>query len=329
MLKATRCFMVAVAGFALVAGCGGGSDDNANQGPIGGNLATITSQNAPTIAGVVAEAAFEDGIFGVVAGQGVPLGSSGTGALLAISGVLNAPLPPEILAAQMSMAPCLVNGMVDFEVTIQNPPELSVNDQFRLTFSACDDGTGTVTDGVIIMTVTDFQGDMASEQFVLGMSVELQAFQVTHDGQTTGASGMISVVIDTSMPPLTTITVSTTALTTTTEGTTETVSNLSVTITEDDSMFPVAVTVDTSFRISSPRIGGDVIVSTSLALQSSGDEYPFMGELRIAAAGNSVIVLIALDSNSVRLEIDIDGDGALDDTIDTTWAEILAAAQTG
>jgi hypothetical protein len=44
------------------------------------------------------------------------------------------------------------------------------------------------------------------------------------------------------------------------------------------------------------------------------------------AAGNSVIILIALGGDSVRLEIDINGDGAMDDSVDTTWDEIIAAA---
>ena len=329
MLNATRNLVFVVAGLALLAGCGGGDNDDGNQGPIVGDLVTITSQNAPTIAGVAAEVALEDGVFGTVASQGLPIGSTGTGTLLAISGILNAPLPPEILAAQMTMAPCAVDGTVDLVVSISNPEMLTLGDEFRLTFNACDDGIGTVTNGTLIMTVTAFQGDLAGEQFVLGMSVALQGFSVTQDGQTTSASGSISIEIDTMTPPLTTITVSTTALTTTTAGTSETVSNMTVTITEDNSMFPAAVSVATSFRFSSPRIGGDVIVSTSLALQSSGEEYPFVGELRIEGAGNSVIVLIALDSNSVRLEIDIDGDGAMDETMDTTWDEILAAAQTG
>jgi hypothetical protein len=36
--------------------------------------------------------------------------------------------------------------------------------------------------------------------------------------------------------------------------------------------------------------------------------------------------MIALDANTVRLQIDIDGDGAIDDTIDLTWDELMAAA---
>ena len=185
---------------------------------------------------------------------------------------------------------------------------------------------GPSSTAVLVMTVTAFQGDPLSEQFLLAMSVELSAFQVTEGGNVTGATGTISIEIDATMPPITTITVSTSALTTTHNGVTETITDVTITVTEDESVAPTAVSVETSFRLSSPRLGGDVIVSTSISLQSTGDEYPFAGELRIQAANNSAIILIALDSNSVRLQIDVNGDGATDETVDTTWVNLMAAA---
>jgi len=149
---------------------------------------------------------------------------------------------------------------------------------------------------------------------------------VTEGGETASATGTINIEIDTTDPLVTTIAVSTSTLVTTSAGTEEVLTNFTVEITEDASTFPVAVTTETSFTISSPRIGGSVTVSTSLSLQSIGEEYPFVGELRIEGADGAVIVMIALDANTVRLEIDIDGDGATDDTIDLTWDELMAAA---
>jgi len=67
-------------------------------------------------------------------------------------------------------------------------------------------------------------------------------------------------------------------------------------------------------------------VTTSLALESMGEDYPFVGELRIEGADQAVIVMIALDANTVRLQIDINGDGAIDETLDLTWDELMAAA---
>ena len=104
----------------------------------------------------------------------------------------------------------------------------------------------------------------------------------------------------------------------------EVLTSFTIEITEDAST--AAVTVETSFTISSPRIGGEVTVTTSLALQSMGESYPFVGELRIEGANQAVIVMIALDPNTVRLQIDVDGDAATDETVDMTWDELMAAA---
>jgi len=323
MMQAIRNFIFVAIGLSLLAGCGGGGSAVPNNTG-GGNLATITTQNAPAVAGVVAEVALEDGIFGSVFNQNLPIASSGSQRIL--SGVAKAASPSNLFATNAGLALCAVSGTVDVEVTITNPLTPSVGDQYRFAFEACDEGTGTVTSGSMVITITALGGDLATGEFLLGTRIELTALQITEDGETSSANGTVSIEIDTTMAPITTITVSASALATTTEGMVETVTDLTVTISEDQGMFPTAVTVETSFTISSPRIGGDVVVSTSLVLQSTGAEYPFVGELRIMAAGNAVIVLIAVDSNSVRLEVDVDGDGAMDDSIDTTWDEILAAA---
>ena len=51
------------------------------------------------------------------------------------------------------------------------------------------------------------------------------------------------------------------------------------------------------------------------------------GEVTITGDANGSVTLIALDNNSLRLEVDVDGDGATDVTIDTTWTEVMAQAE--
>lgn len=312
----------------LLASCGGGGGNGNGLG--GGTpppaLATVTSQNAPVIAGAVAREILDDNFIGAIAGTGLPFASAGSNAAATLLRVSSMPLPTNVMAAQMPIEPCDVAGTVDVSFTVADPLTLSSGDEFRFEFDACDDGSGVIVNGGLVMTVTAFEGDVVNGLFRLGMSVQLNAFQMTEGGETSGASGTIAFEIDTTMPLVTTLTLSTTALTTTSGGVTETVSNLSITISEDQSMFPTAITVETSFRLSSPSIDGDVVVSTSIALQRSGEEFPFAGEILISAANNGSIVLIVLDGNTVRLEIDINGDGAVDETVDTTWEDLLADA---
>ncbi len=327
MYNQFRNLILATMALALVAGCGGsgGSDGGVNPPAPTSELVTITSDNATTVAGVVAQQVLDDNLFGTLTDTGLPVAGAGPGAAIALSSLSAVPLPTNMLAAQSTLENCAVDGTVDVTIEVDNPLTISPGDRFAFQFNACDDGTGSVLNGGLVLTVTDFEGDPTGETFLLGVSMELDAFQVTQDGKVTGASGTISVEIDSTMPPITTITVSAAALATTHDGVTETVTNMTITVTENGGTIPASVTVETSFRISSPRLGGDVIVSTSIDLQSSGEGYPFTGQLEITAAGNTGIVIIALDSDNARLEIDIDGDGSADEIIDLTWVELLAA----
>jgi hypothetical protein len=334
MKRALRNFLIATAGCAVIAACGGsGSNDGGLTGGIpASEPATITAQNAPLIAGTVAGVAMGQGVFSSILTPTIPIGSIGADAAVTpvmkpvFSAAMKTASPSQLYATSSGQEPCAVSGTVDVTINISNPQQPSVNDRFDFLFTACDDGSGVVVDGGMTITISSIGGDVASGNFLLGMRIDFSAFAVTEGGETTSAEGSITFEIDTSDPTVTTITVSTSALVTTSAGTEEVLTNFTVQITENASMFPTAVTVDTSFTFSSPRIGGEVTVTTSLSLQSMGSDYPFVGELTITGAGNAVIVMIALDANTVRLEIDINGDGATDDTIDLTWDELMAAA---
>ena len=336
MNRALRNFCIAAAGLALIGACGGGSDDGGGQ--TGGipvpasEPATITAANAPLIAGTVAEVAMGQGVFSSIFTTDLPIASIGGDVAAApvmkpvLSAAMKTANPSQLYATNSALENCAVSGTVDVQITAENPLEPSINDSFVFEFTNCDDGSGVVVDGGMTITIIKLGGDPATDSFLLGMSIEFSDFAVTEGGETTSARGTITITIDSLIPPVTTITMSTSAFVTTSEGTEEILTNFTIEITEDASMFPAAVTVETSFTISSPRIGGEVTVQTSLALESMGEDYPFEGELRITGADNAVIVMIALGPGTVRLQIDIDGDGATDETIDMTWDELMAAA---
>ena len=334
MKQRIRNLLMATAGAVLFAACGGGSDDGGGLtgGTPGSEPATITAENAPVIAGAVAEVAMGQGIFSSIFTTDLPIASSGVDAAIApvakpvLSTAMKTAAPSQLYATSAGQADCAVSGTVDVQVDIQDPAQPSVNDTFVFEFINCDDGTGVVVDGGMTITITSLGGDVASGNFLLGMQIGFSAFSVTEGSETASAEGTIGITIDTSTPPVTRLTVSANAFVTTSGGTEEVLTGFSVEIVEDASTFPTTVTVETSFTISSPRIGGEVTVTTTLTLESMGDGYPFAGELRIEGAGNAVIVMIALDADTVRLQIDIDGDGATDETVDMSWDELMAAA---
>ena len=334
MKHRARNILTIAAGAVLFAACGSNSDDGGGLagGTPGSEPATITAQSAPVIAGAVAEVAMGQGIFSSIFTTDIPVASSGFDAAIApvakpvFSAAMKTAAPTQLYATSAGQADCAVSGTVDVQVDIQDPAQPSVNDTFVFEFTNCDDGAGVVVDGGMTITITGLDGDVASGNFVLRMQIGFSAFAVTEGGETASAEGTIGITIDTSAPPVTRITVSASTLVTTSEGAEEVLTSFSLEIVEDASTFPMTVSVETSFTISSQHIGGEVTVTTSLALESMGEGYPFAGELRIEGAGNAVIVMIALDAGTVRLLIDIDGDGATDETIEMSWDELLAAA---
>ena len=332
MKQALRNIFIATAGLTLLAACGGSSDGD---GGLTGDIpasepAAITAQNAPAIAGTVAEVAVGQGIFSSIFTPDIPFAATAAGDAVppvlepVLSAAMKKAAPSQLNSMKAGREPCAISGTVDVTVNFSDPEKPSVNDRFEFQFTDCNDGTGVILNGGMTITIASIGGDVASNNFVLGMEIGFFAFAVTEGGETTSAEGTISIVIDTSQPPITTISVSTSAFVTTSDGMEEVLTSFTIEITEDAST--AAVTVETSFTISSPRIGGEVTVTTSLALQSMGESYPFVGELRIEGANQAVIVMIALDPNTVRLQIDVDGDSATDETVDMTWDELMAAA---
>jgi hypothetical protein len=59
---------------------------------------------------------------------------------------------------------------------------------------------------------------------------------------------------------------------------------------------------------------------TDTVFQGDGlSDYPSSGQATITGANNSRVTLIAMSSDTVRLEIDEDGNGTAETFVDTTW----------
>lgn len=69
-------------------------------------------------------------------------------------------------------------------------------------------------------------------------------------------------------------------------------------------------------------IGGKVDVTTPVAFEGTGDDPPDAGVIEARGAGNSLLRIIVLDETNVRLEVDNDGNGIIDESIDTTWDDL-------
>jgi len=79
-----------------------------------------------------------------------------------------------------------------------------------------------------------------------------------------------------------------------------------------------------SGTLDSTQLAGVVRYSTPVAFQGLGNDFPNAGEFLVQGAASS-LRLIAENNTDVRIELDTDGDGNVDETIETTWAELAAS----
>jgi hypothetical protein len=324
----------------LTACSGGGSgfndDGNGNNGgnvpgPGAGVTLDITSANALLVTNVSYQAALSSGaLAGFSSGTGLlasePGGISKIDRSLAISdtgGNATANLViPEIIEA------CLgpLGGMITFSGEIADPVDplapltLTPGDSFNIFYQACDDGFAVI-DGNLFYEVDAFNGELESGLYSLTMTATFTDFQVTTLEDEIVSNGDVTVRLDTRQFPYLEAEVSGTSLTV--DGNTSAVimTNFASLHAQDTGLAPFPYTQTSSGTVDSTMLSGIVSYATPIDFQGSGADYPSVGEF-LVTGNNSSARLTAIDSVNVRIEIDTDGDGTVNDTINITWAEL-------
>lgn len=312
-------------GLLILAGCGGGDGDDAPAAP----LATITTTNAQVIASSVVTASFDGGDLGsfAFAPMGAPVSSPKSTRVYysKVAEIQNAQIGALVQHAQTvalvpigpEVAQCTGGGTVTLTGNIANPGTLGPNDTITFDFASCVEAD-TTANGQFSMRVTSFSGDFASGTFSFAVTATLTSFQVTIAGETATANGSVSISVSATSSML---------------STTVTSSSISVgdgssnhTLHDYTSVHTLAsgsFTLDVSGSLTSSAFDGTVTFVTSGLLQGMGDAYAFTGQLKITGANGATIKVIALDSTFVRLEVDTNGDGVVDATLDLTWDELI------
>lgn len=314
---------------AALAGCSGGGGGSSSAGP---DPAEITSTNAKSIASAVMAASLEgeklsaftptaavdtSGTAKPTAALYTKIGSvedARTSSLLKLSqdGYMQAAVGPDT-------SNCEVGGTVTVSGDLQNLTTLTIGDSVTVSFADCDDGT-TVADGTLTMQVASMTGDFASGMFSLGVDVTLTDFRVTTDGETVTADGDISLLTDTTQSPTISVSVSSSSLTIAGANGSHTLTGYSLVAVVD--VASGEFSRETSGTLTSTAFDGSVTFETQVDLQGTGEGYAASGELLITGAGGATIHLIVLDNTTVRLELDLDGDGETDEVVDASWAEL-------
>ena len=320
----TVAFLIA----ALMAACGGSSGDGFVAPPVQVVPVQITAANAPFVASDSLNAAAfasELGDFsaiGVLGGESVPGMFSKLGKVPVvgiskiISPVFEIPVPP-------ITEDCLVTGTFTLSGNVANPLTITVGDTISMVFSMCNDGDGQVLDGGMDITITAFNGSLDTNLFEMGMTVSIASLSMDDGGMNGPAEvdGSFNLLIDTRLFPVTKTMVSGELLSMVAGTRSVTMKDFVSDGELDEGAF--TITVIASGKVESDRFDGQATYITEVPFVSSIDSNPYAGQMLITGANNSTIRVTALDVEMVRLEMDYNGDGLVDDTRDVTWDEAI------
>jgi len=310
----------------MIAACGGSSDQlGAGQPPT--TTFAITSANATDVTRVAWEAAIASGDFGDLGGS---LGLSATAPDgLAKASVLQKAGGSLVTVTQLDpvqpiVTPCLSDGIVTITGDVADPLTLTVGDTFRTVYELCDDGAGEVIDGSIDFTVREFTGDVLTSLYRLSLDAVVTNLQVVSATDTITNHGDVTVTLDTMDAPSIFAGVSGTSMTVDSNASSETLSAYSSSQTVDGKLQTFPFTLTMFGTLDSTQFAGIVRYSTPVTFVGEGIDYPSSGALLIEG-DNSSARLTAVDNINVTIEIDSNGDGVVDATIDTTWAALTTS----
>jgi len=184
-----------------------------------------------------------------------------------------------------------------FEACVREPPPWSeqIDGEMDLTIQSAGDGERAfeVTHTDLMLTIEELGALTANATFTVTTSLE----------------GGVQI-----------LTSSTEEATTVGPGVAETAFDHTVRLVDAGDTFELSY----SATLESGRLGGAVRYETAVPFTGPSDGYPTAGELLVTGANESNVRLVALSSNDVRLEIDEDGDGAVDTngTLVMTWQNL-------
>jgi len=297
----------------LLASCGGNGGGGTTPSPAP-NTATlpITADNAQDITVAVFEAVTSTiDIIDIVDLIGIPA-ISGTNSGLA------APVPSDIL---------MVIACDTGEATVtwndaDNNSVISTGDTFDVVFDMCffADSGATLT-GATSLTNMVVTGDPITQIAPWGLAITFgfDNLSATDDGGLATINGSLDLDLGSDDNVIVNLSIGTASLSAQASGITETLSDYVLTQTLD--LNALTQVISTSGTLTSTLLEGNVTFETLQDFIVFGDDNPSAGQLLIRDSSSSVLVTVR-DNISIQLEIDLNLDGTIDETIVATWAEL-------
>lgn len=327
---------LSLSSLAFLVACGGGGSADGGTGQT--NTSAITSANAQTVAAqaVNGNTAVNGGA--TTAGS-FATGVSISGGTTAQSGLVRTAL--EQLYKSLDIAPadnlvtgitttrsaaCSNGGSVSVALTYATSSGLSNGDSMSITSANCIEG-GKKTNGKLTITFSNLSGSIGSA-FTWGatMAMEFANFSVEENGEVSTANGDMTMAYSQTNSQNNHALISGSALRATLARNgaavlDETLSSYSISNTTAATLETQSGEFTFSDNMAAKRTAYVVKTITPFK-QTSGASYPYEGALTITAGNGSKATVTALSSTNVRIDVDTNGDGLTDQTINTTWSAL-------
>jgi len=309
---------------ALISACGGSDDNSSDDNNNTAASIPITSDNAVELAATVTESTLNNGavwdsedLFDVFSGLLIQQTNSKSG--LEYSDLMKFALEqiPVAGAGTDVTLECQLSGSLNISGSIADQSTLSTGDSLTIAFDACVSEEGS-QNGSISITITAFSGDVGTD-YSIGFSVVFNDLIFIENNETTTISGDVSMSIMLAEGILTT-SFESNAFTVNEDGREQSISDYSVVTTVD--VNEDSFNLDLEGSLTSDELGGTVSFETIEPFTGTGDDELASGVLRITGADGSTMTLTTENGVDVLLEIDSDGDGETNTTVDSNWEEL-------
>jgi hypothetical protein len=212
---------------------------------------------------------------------------------------------------------------------IADSSNLSVGDSASFSFDNCTYDSNLLINGAIGVSLTQISDDFIGiPPYEIGMDAVLTDFTVDIDGVTFTSNGDISMLINENASSETAAQMSGNLINITEDLTSEfillTLSNYLVEFTNNNSG-DYSVSLQGTIELDIPFVMGGASFTTVTPFSGNsgiGSGDPTSGELHLTDGESQAWVIAQADGVNIQINIDINGDDIVDDTVMTSWSEL-------
>jgi hypothetical protein len=325
--------MLSVTGILGACGGGGGGSDGGSSGGIAASdPVTVSAANAEQVASATLDAS--SGLAGNTAGAFalVPaaVGDVPSGQTNVIETIIDlVKKAPSLLPGDSSMVkPAAVeslaqncdSGTVSGSFNdADNDLTLSTGDTINMTANNCTFGD-VIMNGSLSISHVVVSGDEFAPPYSIQFTLQATNFSVSSGGEVVVLNGGGTIGESTNDDISFTSTFSGKGIELAAGGDSLILTDYNIQETENQATGEYSISINGT--ISSSNLGGSVTVTTDITLTGVGAFDADVGQITCVGAGNTSVTLIAVDSLNVRLEVDENGDGTVDQTLSAAWSDL-------